>query len=100
MIGTIGSRGFFLLRDHAPCVGLVFVLLPPAGGARVRSCSVSRPKSVKDVKTKSGMARHNPIGGNFLGKKVDKARMTSGAVQSLKANGNRSLSKLMPWGPL
>ena len=31
MIGTIGSRGLFLLKDHAPRVHLVFVLLSQAG---------------------------------------------------------------------
>ena len=55
---------------------------------------------MKDDKTKSGMTRQNPIGGNLLLKKVDKARMISGGVQSLKASGKRSLPRLMPWEPL
>ena len=31
MIGTTGSRGLFLIRDHAPRVHLVLVLLSQAG---------------------------------------------------------------------
>ena len=46
---------------------------------------------MKDGKTKSGVARQDLTGGGLLGRKVDKARMISGEVQSLKASGKRSL---------
>ena len=57
-------------------------------------------RSVKDGKTKSGMARQNPDDSSQLVKTAARAHTIRGKNLSLEASGKRSLRRLTQWEPL
>ena len=90
MIGTIGSRGFFLLRDHAPRVHLILVLLSQAGEIVDSGKEDCSPETCHDreegkmAKQRNGMERQNPDGSSQPGKTAARAHTTRGQNSQLQ----------------